>query len=191
MSIVSEEGIAKINATSTLVLKKRGDSAVQFYNAANRLYVMRFIELADIGGHRVLYFMFRLVEGQRGGPADKETGRMMVAVITQYLEEHPDDLVCFCHYDHDKTNAIHRIHLLWARTNRDLIDGKGAYFDGAGHDGENRGLHFMVMYNLKCKDLAALKTFILENSDEFACTVREQMNLFHQKEEELFEIRNK
>ena len=37
---ISEEGIAKINATSKLVLRRRGDSAVEFYNAANRFYVV-------------------------------------------------------------------------------------------------------------------------------------------------------
>ena len=53
MNSVSEEGIAKINATSRLVLRKRGDSAVEFYNDAQRLYVLHFIEVAEIGGHRV------------------------------------------------------------------------------------------------------------------------------------------
>ena len=40
MNTVSEEGIAKINATSKLVL----------YNDAQRLYVLHFIEVAEIGG---------------------------------------------------------------------------------------------------------------------------------------------
>ena len=43
---------------------------MEFYNAANRLYVLHFIEVAEIGGHRVLYFMLRLVEGKRGGAPD-------------------------------------------------------------------------------------------------------------------------
>ena len=53
MNTVSEEGIAKINTMSKLVLRRRGDSAVEFYNAASRLYVLHFIEVAEIGGHRV------------------------------------------------------------------------------------------------------------------------------------------
>ena len=52
MNTVSEEGIAKINTMSKLVLRRRGDSAVEFYNAASRLYVLHFIEVAEIGGHR-------------------------------------------------------------------------------------------------------------------------------------------
>ena len=138
---------------------------------------MRFIELADIGGHRVLYFMFRLVEGQRGGPADKETGRMMVAVIAQYLEEHPDDLVCYFHYDNPLTNAINRIFHLWARSNQDVMDDKTTFFDGTGHNAKGLGLHFMVIHHLKCKDIAELKTYILENSDAFATCIREQIEL--------------
>lgn len=67
MNTVSEEGIAKINATSRLVLRKRGDSAVEFYNDAQRLYVLHFIEVAEIGGHRVMYLMTRLADGKRGG----------------------------------------------------------------------------------------------------------------------------
>ena len=78
---VSEEGIAKINVTSKLVLRKRGDSAVEFYNAANRLYVLHFIEVAEMGSHHVFYFWLNLAKGKRGGVFDKEMGRMIVAVL--------------------------------------------------------------------------------------------------------------
>ena len=78
MNTVSEEGIAKINATSKLVLRSRGDAAVEFYNDAQRLYVLHFIEVVEIGGHRVMYLMTRLADdipssdgGDAGGePAD-------------------------------------------------------------------------------------------------------------------------
>ena len=55
MNTVSDEGIAKINTLSNLVLRRRGDSAVEFYNTANRLYVLHLIEVAEIGGHRVFF----------------------------------------------------------------------------------------------------------------------------------------
>ena len=116
MNSVSEEGIAKINATSRLVLRKRGDSAVEFYNDAQRLYVLHFIEVAEIGGHRVMYLMTRLADGKRGGAPDKEVGRMIVTVILQYLEEHPDELVCFSHADNLRSNATNRIYHLCHRT---------------------------------------------------------------------------
>ncbi len=177
LNTISEEGIAKINTTSKLVLRKRSDSAVEFYNTANRLYVLYFIEVAEIGGHRVLYFFLRLASGKRGGAPDKEVGRMIVAVITQYLEENPDELVCFCHSDNTLSDASNRIFHLWARTNKDVFDGRVTYFDGTGHNREEQGLHFMVIHHLKCKDIAKLKTCILENSDEFAVCVREQILL--------------
>lgn len=179
LNTVSDEGIAKINAISKLVLKRRGDSAVEFYNTANRLYVLHLIEVAEIGGHRVLFFMTRLADGKRGGPPDKEVGRMVVAVITQYLEEHPDELVCFCHSDNSSTNAINRVFHLWARANSDLFDPVGSYFDGVGHNAANHALHFMVMHNWACKDIDKLKAFILEKNDEFASTIREQIVLLH------------
>lgn len=187
MNTVSEEGIAKINATSTLVLRKRGDSAVEFYNAANRLYVLHFFEVAEIGDHRVMYLATRLADGERGGAPDKEVGRMIAMVILQYLEENPDELVCFCHADNRVSNALNRIYHLWARANKDLFDGRAAFFDGAGHDAQGRGLHFMVMHLLSCKDIAELKSFILENSEEFAVTVREQIGLLHDMEEKKHE----
>ena len=87
---------------------------MEFYNAAGRLYVLHFIEVAEMGNHRVLYFMLNLADGKRGGAPDKEVGRMIVAVITQYLEEHPDELVCYCHADGDQNYAIDRIFHLWA-----------------------------------------------------------------------------
>ena len=183
MNTVSEEGIAKINTTSKLVLRKRGDSAVEFYNAANRLYALRFIEVAVIGGHRVLYFLLRLAEGKRGGAPDKETGRMIVAVITQYLDEHPDDLVCYCHRDNAESDAANRIFHLWARANRDLLNGRVSYFDGTGHNAGGQGLHFMVIHHLACKDSAELNAFILANSDDFAASVREQIVLLGELEE--------
>ena len=65
MNTVSEEGITKINATSKLVLRKRGDSAVEFYNDAQRLYVLHFFEVAEIGDHRVMYLATRLAVGFR------------------------------------------------------------------------------------------------------------------------------
>ena len=190
LNTVSEEGIAKINTNSKLVLRKRGDSAVEFYNAANRLYVLHFIEVAEIGGHRVLYFMLRLVEGKRGGAPDKEVGRMIVAVITQYLEEHPDELVCFCHSDNISTNAVNRIFHHWARTNSDILDGRVTSFDGAGHDAERHGLHFMVIHHLRCRDISELKAFIMENCEEFAVSVREQIVLLHKIETEMHESDN-
>lgn len=72
---------------------------MEFYNAANRLYVLHFFEVAEIGDHRVMYLATRLAEGERGGAPDKEVGRMIAMVILQYLEENPDELVCFCHAD--------------------------------------------------------------------------------------------
>ena len=35
----------------------------------------------------------------------------------------------------------------------------------------------MVIHHLQCKDIAELKTYILENSDAFATNVREQIVL--------------
>jgi hypothetical protein len=187
LNTIHEEGIAKINTISKLVLRKRGDSAVEFYNAANRLYVLHFIEVANMGSHRVLYFMLRLADGKRGGAPDKEMGRMVVAVITQYLEEHPDELVCYCHPDHYKAYAADRIFHLWARSNMDLLGSRATYFDGVGHDAEGHGLHFMVMHHRACQDIDKLKAYILENSDEFATSVREQLDLLHDIEEKLHE----
>lgn len=89
--------------------------------------------------------------------------------------------------DNRLSNALNRIYHLWARSNKDLFDGRAAFFDGAGHDAEGHGLHFMVMYHLDCEDIAELKTFILENSDEFAVTVREQIVLLHDMEEKMHE----
>jgi len=180
LNTVSDKGIAKINAISKLALRRHGDSAVEFSNTAGRLYVLYFIEMIEIGDHRVLYFMLRLADGKRGGPADKDTGRMIVAVISQYVEEHPDDLICFSHPNSGSSNALNRIFHLWARANKDIYDGRCLFFDGAGHNAKNHGLHFMVMHHPGCKDIAELKAFILENSDEFAVAVREQLYLFHQ-----------
>ena len=89
--------------------------------------------------------MTRLADGKRGGAPDKEVGRMIVTVILQYLEEHPDELVCFSHADNPRSNATNRIFHLWARSNRDLFDGKATFFEGTGHNAEGKGLHFMVM----------------------------------------------
>jgi hypothetical protein len=158
---------------------------VEFYNAANRLYVLHFVEVAEMGGHRVLYFLLRLAGGKRGGMPDKEVGRMIVAVIFQYLEEHRDDLVCYCHSDSGMTHAIDRIFHLWARSNKDVYDGRAAFFDGAGHNAEGWGLHFTVMHHRECKDIDGLKTYIMENGDAFAASVREQIILLHRIEEKM------
>ena len=53
---------------------------MEFYNAASRLYVLHFIEVAEMGSHRVLYFWLNLAVGKRGGAPDKQVGRMIVAV---------------------------------------------------------------------------------------------------------------
>ncbi len=183
LNTISDEGIANINTLTKLVLKRRGDSAIEFLNAANRLYVLHFIEVAEIGGHRVVYFLLRLAEGKRGGPADKEAGRMIVAIIVEYLKEHPDELVCYCHSDNAPSIAINRIFHLWARNNSDIIDGYCSFFDGTGHDADKRSLHFMVIYNLACEDITELKASLQENSDDFAVCVREQIVLLHHIED--------
>jgi hypothetical protein len=131
LNTVSEEITAIIDTTSKLVLKKRGDSAVEFTNAANRLYIHDFIELAEIGCHRVLFSLLRLSNGKRRGTADKDKGRMVVAMITQYPEGHHDKLF-FCQSNNCMTNAINRIFHLWARSNWNMIDDRVTYFDGAG-----------------------------------------------------------
>lgn len=188
MNTLSDERIVKINTSSKLELKRRGDSAVEFYNAANRFYVLQFVEVAEIGGHRVLYFMLRLAEGKRGGAPDRDTGRMIIAVITQYLEEHPDDLVCYCHSDNAMSLAANRIFHLWARANQQLLDAsRVTIFDGVGHDAENHGLHFTVIHHQACQDLVELKDYILANSDEFAVSVREQIVLLHEIELKMYE----
>jgi len=187
LNTISAEGIAKINSTSKLVLRMRGDSAVEFYNAAHRLYVLHLIEVAEIGEHRVLYVTTRLADGKRGGAPDREVGRMIVAVIGQYLEEHPDELICYSHEDNRLSFAIDRIFHLWARSNRDLFEGRGGFFDGVGRNAEGKGLHFMVMHHQQCKDISELKTFILANSDEFAVSIREQMLLLLDIEEQMHE----
>ncbi len=128
------------------------------------------MEVAEMGDHRVLYFLLNLADGKRGGAADKEVGRMIVAVITQYLVEHPDDLLCFCHSDNEMTHAINRIFHLWARSNQDVMDDKITFFDGAGHHAEGHGLHF-----------------ILENSDAFATCIREQIELLIDIKEQMHE----
>ena len=163
---------------------------MEFYNAASRLYVLHFIEVAEMGSHHVFYFWLNLAKGKRGGVFDKEMGRMIVAVLVQYLEEHPDDLLCYCHYDNPLTNAINRIFHLWARSNSDITDGRATFFDGAGHHAEGHGLHFMVIHHLKCKDIAQLKTYILENSDVFATCIREQVDLFLNIEKQIHESDN-
>ena len=160
---------------------------MEFYNAANRLYVLHFIEVAEMGSHRVLYFWLNLAKGKRGGVFDKEMGRMIVAVLAQYLEEHPDDLLCYCHYDNDTTLAIDRIFHLWARSNHDVMDGRATFFDGAGHHTEGFGLHFMVIHHLHCKDITELKSYILENSDVFATCIREQIELLIDIKEQMHE----
>ncbi len=163
---------------------------MEFYNAANRLYVLHFIEVAEMGSHHVFYFWLNLAKGKRGGVFDKEMGRMIVAVLAQYLEEHPDDLLCYCHYDNDTTLAIDRIFHLWARSNHDVMDGRATFFDGAGHHTEGFGLHFMVIHHLHCKDITELKSYILENSDVFATCIREQVDLFLNIEKQIHESDN-
>ena len=48
-------------------------------------------------------------------------------------------------------------------------------------------MHFMVMHLLRCKDIAELKAFILENCDEFAVVAREQIVLLHDFEDKMHE----
>ena len=160
---------------------------MEFYNAAGRLYVLHFIEVAEMGSHHVFYFWLNLAKGKRGGVFDKEMGRMIVAVLVQYLEEHPDDLLCYCHYDNDTTLAIDRIFHLWARFNQDVFEGRATFFDGAGHHAEGHGLHFMVIHHLHCKDITELKSYILENSDAFATCIREQIELLIDIKEQMHE----
>ena len=111
--------------------------------------------------------------------------RMFIGICNP--DVNPDDLICFSHNDNNLSNAINRIYHLWGRANRDLYDGKGTFFDGTGHDAEGHSMHFMVMYHFDCKDIAELKAFILENSDEFAVSGREQIVLLHDIEEQMHE----
>ena len=55
------------------------------------------------------------------------------------------------------------------------------------HEGLFLSFQYPVEYHLDCEDMAELKTFILENSDEFAVTVREQIVLLHDMEEKIHE----
>ena len=57
---------------------------MEFYNAAGRLYVLHFIEVAEMGNHRVFYFMLRLADGKRGGTPDKEVGDFEVCCEMKY-----------------------------------------------------------------------------------------------------------
>jgi hypothetical protein len=96
---ISPEGIEHINSKSTLFLKNPGGSGFEFRNKAGRLYRLWFVETMTIGSHRFFYFILWHIEGKLGGATDAEMGRMFVAIIVQFLKEHPNDLVYFCHTD--------------------------------------------------------------------------------------------
>jgi hypothetical protein len=181
---ISPEGIGYINSISTLVLKDQGNSGVEFRTKGGRLYRLWFVETMTIGSHRVFYFILWHIEGKLSGVADAEMGRMFVAIITQFLKEHPNDLVYFCHTDRLHTWALHKLFLRWARDNQDLYEGRGGIFEGAGRNHDNQDMHFMVFHTFACEDMEELKAFILANSDEFANCSYEQMDLLVEKAEE-------
>jgi hypothetical protein len=62
--------------------------------------------------------------------------------------------------------------------NSDVFHGNTEWFESTDIKDQNNSFHFMVMMNSLCSDKAMLKEFILENSYEFAMTVKKQMNLF-------------
>ncbi len=175
---LSAEGIANINATMPLLLKSHGDYGVVFRNKVGREYALYFVEVMEVGVHKVFYFLLTLKSGQRGGLADKETGRMIVSVIVQYLQEHPDYLLCYSHADNSNSNALRRLFHRWMNENSDVFHGNTEWFESTDIKDQNNSFHFMVMMNSQCSDKAMLKEFILENSYEFAMTVKKQMNLF-------------
>ena len=139
-----------------------------------------------IGDHRVLCFVLLHLEGERRPSVDEETGRMVVKVITQYLVEHTNDLLCFSHYDTPMAYALFRLFHRWARVHQDVHASIVEWFDGKGQSPDGRGLHFMVMHHTTCDDAAELKSFILEHQDEFASSARKQMNLFTEAAEPFF-----
>ena len=181
---ISPEGIEYINSISTLVLKDHGDSGVEFRNKAGSLYRLWFIETMTIGSHRVFYFILWHIEGKLGGAADAEMGRMFVAIITQFLKEHPNDLLYFCHKDNLHTWALHKIFLRWAHANQDLYEGRMGFFEGAGRNHDNENMHFIIFHTFACEDMEELKAFILENGNEFANCSYEQMDLLVEKAQE-------
>lgn len=181
---ISPEGIEYINSISTLVLKDHGGSGVELCNKAGRLYRLWFIETMTIGSHRVFYFILWHIEGKLGGAADAEMGRMFVAIIVQFLKEHPNDLVYFCHKDNLHTWALHKIFLRWAHANQDLYEGRMGFFEGAGRNHDNENMHFIIFHTFACEDMEELKVFILENDNEFANCSYEQMDLLVEKAQE-------
>ena len=181
---ISPEGIEYINSISTLVLKDHGDSGVEFHNKAGSLYRLWFIETMTIGSHRVFYFILWHIEGKLGGAADAEMGRMFVAIIVQFLKEHPNDLVYFCHKDNLHTWALHKIFLRWAHANQDLYEGRIGFYEGAGRNHDNENMHFIIFHTFACEDMEELKAFILENGNEFANCSYEQMDLLVEKAQE-------
>jgi hypothetical protein len=181
---ISPEGIEYINSISTLVLKDHGGNGVEFCNKAGSLYRLWFIETMTIGSHRVFYFILWHIEGKLGGAADAEMGRMFVAIIVQFLKEHPNDLLYFCHKDNLHTWALHKIFLRWAHANQDLYEGRMGFFEGAGRNHDNENMHFIIFHTFACEDMEELKAFILENGNEFANCSYEQMDLLVEKAQE-------
>ena len=181
---ISPEGIEYINSISTLVLKDHGGNGVEFRNKAGSLYRLWFIETMTIGSHRVFYFILWHIEGKLGGAADAEMGRMFVAIIVQFLKEHPNDLLYFCHKDNLHTWALHKIFLRWAHANQDLYEGRMGFFEGAGRNHDNENMHFIIFHTFACEDMEELKAFILENGNEFANCSYEQMDLLVEKAQE-------
>jgi hypothetical protein len=181
---ISPEGIEYINSISTLVLKDHGGNGVEFCNKAGSLYRLWFIETMTIGSHRVFYFILWHIEGKLGGAADAEMGRMFVAIIVQFLKEHPNDLLYFCHKDNLHTWALHKIFLRWAHANQDLGEGRMGFFEGAGRNHDNENMHFIIFHTFACEDMEELKAFILENGNEFANCSYEQMDLLVEKAQE-------
>ena len=109
---------------------------------------------------------------------------MFVAIIAQFLKEHPNDLVYFCHKDSLRSWALHKIFLRWAHDNQDLGEGRMGFFEGAGRNHDNENMHFIIFHTFACEDMEELKVFILENGNEFANCSYEQMDLLVEKAQE-------
>ena len=118
---------------------------------------------------------------ERGVAADYAA---QARALVQYLQEHPNYLLCYSHADNNVSNALRRVFHRWMNENSDLFQGKVEWFEGTDIHDKDSNFHFMVMMNSQCSDKAMLKEFILENKYEFAMTVKNQMNLFWEIKEE-------
>lgn len=163
-----------INEHSPYEVTVENERMLNFTTDSGKTMGCGFVRYVTLGCHTFNYFYFNLEQGLRGGEFDHKMAQTTTLIIRSFLNEHPDDVVFFCHQHQKHTAGLLRIFTHWCNVYKEQHkeDQSGMlYLEGKNRKDER--YHAVFFIGDGCSEREELIEALREQIDDLIGTFRE------------------